>query len=208
MATFNFSKLQMTTLAFGAAVLMGLASIQVAHSDDGIAGPPPESGVVLRYDGLGFYWRYDQESDSTVYFGIDPLIICTQPFPAGYDAIPTMEVLMNTDDEALLRFKQQIRGELQTSVWDGFAPPVCGPIIELGLTPIANGSSHFKLNDNDLIPSLNPDGHNFNSYGYNANGVLLNYDTGEPMRFMTYFHATWDGESIDSFRSIQKVKLK
>jgi len=120
---------------------------------------------------------------------------------------------MNTDDGDVLRFKEHIAGDLQTSVWPGFVPPggdpisICPQIIIFGLTPIAHGWSHFKFNDNDVQPWLNPNRHNINSFGFNANGVLLNYATGEPMKFMMYAHGAWDGIDPGSFRSIIKTKL-
>ena len=185
------------------------AVVLIGFSCVAFADPPPESGVVFRGDAIPYFqWWYDEENDTTAYFGVDPLIACTSEFPAGWELVPIMTVLMGTDGEEVLRFKERINGDLQTSVWQGFVPPDCGLIVGFGLTPIANGYSHFKFNDNDVNPSLNPNRHNVNSFGFNANGVLLNYNTGEPMRFMMYFHGTWDGIDFDSFRSIVKTKLK
>ena len=190
------------------------AVVLVSFTGVAFADPPLEAGVVIRADVQGYFqWWYDFEKDITAYFGVDPFVVCTSEFPAGWDLVPIMEVLIDTDGDTRFRFKDHITGDLQTSLWAGFVFPggpggLCDQIVNAGLTPIANGYSRFKFNDNDVEPWLNPNRHNINSFGFNANGILHNYDTGEPMRFMRYVHGTWDGIDEDSFRSIVKTKLK
>ena len=125
-----------------------------------------------------------------------------------------MWVLMDAEGEDVLRFKNHIKGDLQTSVWPGYVPPgsdpisLCPQVVVFGLTPIANGWSRYIWNDNDVNPGLNPDRHNMNSAGFNAHGVLVNYETGEPMRFKMRFHGIWDGLDPESIRTILELKLQ
>jgi hypothetical protein len=190
------------------------AIVLISFSCAAFADSPSESGVVIREDvPTWFVWWYDEENNTTAYFGVDPLLACFDN-PDGWQPVPVMRVFMGTDDEVVLRFKRLVNStDMLTSVWPGLAPSggpgnVCLQILFGGVTPIANGWSHFRFNDNDTNPSLNPDRHNMNSAGFNANGVLINYDTGEPMRFMMYAHLIWDGIDFASTRTISKTKLQ
>ncbi len=174
------------------------------------ATPPLESGVVVRDDVPYANWWYDAEKDLSTYFGVDMYVWCFTIDEADFDVVPWMEVFMRTDGEDVLRFKNHFKGDLQTSVWPGFVPPLaaCTQVWNGFGGPIASGWSRFKWNDNDVIPQLNPDRRNMNTFGFNANGNLIDSVTGETLRFMMYVHAAWDGIDGASFRSIIKTKLK
>lgn len=189
--------------------------ILLSFSYAGFADPPSESGIVTRTDEpFYFVWWYDEENNTTAYFGVDPLLVCNDD-AAGWQSVPVMRVFMDTDGDDVLRFKSHVSSnDMVTSVWPGFASADDGPdniclqILSFGLTPIATGYSRFRLNDNDVIPNLNPNRHNANSFGFNAHGDLLYYDTSEPVRFWMHVHAVWDGEDFDSFRAIVRTRLR
>ncbi len=181
------------------------AAVLVSLSCVAFADPPPQSGVVSRYDDFyGHFW-FDFENDWSVYQGADLYDFCFGI--AEFDTISVMEVFMRGDGH---RFKNHFSGDLFTTVWPGLALPfeVCDQIFSGAAQPIATGMAHIRWNDNDVIPSLNPDRHNMNSFGFNTNGTLYDFLTGEPMRFMMYWHAMWDGQDPSSFREIFKSKLK
>ncbi len=174
------------------------------------ADPPLESGVVTRFDEVYWSWWVDEDSDSTIYLGVDPYVACFAEFPQGFDFVPVMRVFMQTDGEDVIRFKDHIVGDVQVYVYSGFSPPgvLCAQIF-FGLDElIASGMAHFVFNDNDVVPSLNPDRRNMNTFGFNTNGHLFNATTGERMRFMMFWHAAWDGQDPASFREKFKFKLK
>jgi hypothetical protein len=158
-------------------------------------------------------WWYDAENNTTAYFGVDPLLACVDD-PDGWQSVPVMRVFMDTDGDDVLRFKSHVKSnDMLTSVWPGFVPAfgpenACFQIFVLGITPIATGYSRFRLNDNDVDPSLNPNRRNANSFGFNAHGDLSYYDTGELVRFWMHVHAVWDGEDFDTFRTITKTRLR
>lgn len=178
------------------------------------ADPPSESGIVTRTDEpLWFLWWYDEENNTTAYFGVDPLLVCFGD-PAGWQSVPVMRVFMDTDGDDVLRFKSRVSSnDMLTSVWPGFTPAggpenICLQIIVFGVTPIATGYSRFRLNDNDVLPGLNPDRRNANAFGFNAHGDLVYFDTGDPVRFMMLVHAVWDGDNPDTFRAVVRTRLR
>ena len=183
------------------------AIVLLSFSFGAFADSPSESGVVTRTDEpFYFVFWYDPDKNWSTYFGIDPLLSCIGN-PDGWQSIPVMRVFMDTDGDDILRFMERFRGDLLTSVWEGFVPPG-GPFgVCSGVTPIANGYSRFKGWDNDKVPWLNPDRHNANAFGFNANGTLIYYDTGEPARFTMLANAVWDGLDSDSFRVLTRTTL-
>ena len=188
------------------------AIVLLSFSCVAFADAPSESGVVSRTDEpIWFIWWYDEDNNTTAYFGVDPLLACFGP--DGWDSVPVMRVFMDTDGDDVLRFKNRVSADLQTSVWPGFAPPggpvnVCVQILFFGVTPIANGYSRFRLNDNDVDPSLNPNRSNANAFGFNAHGDLVYYDTGDPAHFTMLVHAVWDGENDDTLRAVVRTTLR
>lgn len=188
--------------------------ILISLSCVGFADPPSESGIVTRTDEpFWFIWWYDEENNTTAYFGVDPLLACFGNLD-GWQSNPVMRVFMDTDGDDVLRFKSHVNSnDMLTSVWPGFAPAggpdnVCVQIISFGVTPIATGYSRFRLNDNDVLPDLNPNRRNANAFGFNARGDLVYYDTGDPVRFWMHVHGVWDGEDFDTFRAIVRTRLR
>ena len=184
--------------AIAAAVLISLSFIAFAD-------PPLESGVVMRFDtAYGSFWA-DFENNTTTYFGLDLYEFCAGSQDFGI--VSVMDVYMRGDGH---RYKRHFSGDLFTTVWPGIAGPgaVCEQIFLGTGQPIATGMAYFRFNDNDVEPWLNPDRHNMNSFGFNANGTLYDFATGEPMRFMMYWHAMWDGIDEASFKEIFKSRLK
>ncbi len=73
--------------------------------------------------------------------------------------------------------------------------------------PKIAGLPKCSNNDNDVVPWWNPDRHNMNSFGFNANGFLYDFSTNERMRFMMSYHAMWDGIDDASFTEMLKTNL-
>jgi hypothetical protein len=190
------------------------AIVLISFSCVAFANPPSESGVVTRTDETEFFfWWYDEENNTTAYFGVEPLLACYGD-PNGWQSVPVMRVFMDTDGEDVLRFKNHVNSnDMLTSVWPGFAPPfgpgnVCSQIFFFGVTPIATGYSRVRVNDNDVLPGLNPNRRNANAFGLNAHGDLVYFDSGEPVRFWLSAHAVWDGENFDTYRAVIRTRLR
>ena len=182
----------------GAFVLISLSCIAFAD-------PPPQSGVVERYDDIyGDFW-FDFENDWSIYHGLDMYEFCAGS--GDFDTISVMEIFMRGDGH---RYKNHFTGDLFTTVWPGIVFPgeICEQIFLGTGQPIATGMARIVFNDNDVEPWLNPDRHNMNTFGFNTNGTLYDFSTGEPMRFMMFWHAMWDGIDGASFREMFKSKLK
>lgn len=168
------------------------------------ADPPPQSGVVMRYDTYGAFIWFDFQNDWSVYLGLDLYEFCAGSIDFG--TISIMEVFMKGDGH---RFKNHRTGDLFATVWPGIAGPsdVCAQISSGTGQPIATGMVRIKANDNDVEPGLNPGRHNINSFGFNSNGTLYDFSTGEPLRFMSSYHAMWDGVDFATYREIFKSSL-
>ena len=162
------------------------------------ATPPESSGNVVRFESEYFEWWYDAESDMTAYVGFDVVYFCTYFEFIGTE-VPVKDVVI----EDGVRYTRRFGGEALVSVYAG--EPDCTNIWDH--MPLAEGMLKFKYHDNDVEPWLNPDRHNMNSFGYNANGTLFS-PTGERMHLLINWQAMWDGIDPESFREIFKMKLK
>jgi len=189
--TGEVSKMNLLKKMFIAAFCLGMFTLASAT-------PPESSGKVIRFDTEYYEWWYDAESDMTAYMGFDPVYFCTY-FEFVGTPLTVMQVLIND----FVRYTRRFNGEASAYVYAG--EPNCGNI--MGQIPLATGLVRYKFNDNDVAPWENPDRHNMNSFGYNANGQLYSPD-GDMMHLLINWHGMWDGLDPESYREIFKMSLK
>jgi hypothetical protein len=176
-----------------------LVAVTVLVSAGAIAGPPAQSGVVVRFEAEDFATIVDQEAGLIAVLGFDPVEACSGPGPIVNDIVEVMLVDIQADPARIAIFA---KGEYQTTVWD-FVEFDCDRF--LGELPLAAGMATVKLTDNDFFLSSAP---NNNAYGFSAHGTLHDPVTGAPLRMTGVFRAIWDKEADEAIVKNSKVTLR
>ena len=176
-----------------------LVAVTMLISAVAIAGPPAQSGVVVRFEAEDFATIVDQEAGLIAVLGFDPVEACSGPGPIVNDIVEVMLVDIQADPERIAVFA---KGEYRTTVWD-FVEFDCDQF--LGELPLAEGMATVKLTDNDFSVSSAP---NNNAYGFSAHGTLYDPVTGAPLQLAAVFRAMWDKEADEAIVKKSKVTLR
>lgn len=176
-----------------------LAAVIMLISAGAVAGPPAQSGVVVRFEAEDFGVIVDQEAGLIAVLGFDPVASCSGSGPIVNDIVEVMLVDIQADPARIAIFAE---GEYVTTVWD-FVEFDCDQF--LGELPLAVGMATVRLTDNDFFLSSAP---NKNAYGFSAHGTLLDPATGAPLRLAGVFRAIWDKEADEAIVKSSKVTLR
>jgi hypothetical protein len=176
-----------------------LVAVTMLISAGAVAGPPGQSGVVVRFEAPDFAVIVDQEAGLIAVMGFNPVDACSGPGPIVNDIVEVMLVDIQADPSRIAIFA---KGEYQTTVWD-FVEFDCDQF--LGELPLAAGVATVKTTDNDFFISSAP---NSNAYGFSAHGTLYDSVTGAPMRLTGVFRAIWDKEADEEIVKKSKVTLR
>lgn len=176
-----------------------LVAVTMLISAGAVAGPPAQSGVVVRFEAPDFGVIVDQQAGLIAVFGFDPVEACSGPGPIVNDIVQVMLVDIQADPERIAIFA---KGEYRTTVWD-FVEFDCDQF--LGELPLAVGMATLKSTDNDFFVSSGP---NSNAYGFSAQGTLHDPVTGAPLRLSAVFRAIWDKEADEPIVKKSKVTLR
>lgn len=174
-----------------------LFAVSLLVSAAAFAGPPAQSGVVIRFDSPDFGAIVDQEAGLIAILGFDPVEFCSGA--GNNDTVAVMLVDIQADPVRIAIFA---KGEYRTSVWD-FVEFDCDRfLLEM---PLAVGMATAKTTDNDFLVSPAP---NNNAYGFSAHGTLHDPVTGAPIRLAGIFRALWDKEADEAIVKTSKVTLR
>ena len=176
-----------------------LVAVTMIISAGAVAGPPAQSGVVVRFEAEDFATIVDQEAGLIAVFGFDPVEACSGPGPIVNDIVEVMLVDIQADPARIAIFAE---GEYRTTVWD-FVEFDCDRF--LGELPLAVGIATLKYTDNDFTLSSAV---NNNAYGVSAHGTLHDPVTGAPLRMTGVFRAIWDKEADEAIVKNSKVTLR
>ena len=175
-----------------------LVAITMLISAGALAGPPAQSGVVVRFENEDFGVIVDQQAGLIAVMGFSPVQACSGD-PIVNDMVEVMAVGIQADPERIAVFA---KGEYGTTVWD-FVEFDCNQF--LGELPLAEGMATVKLTDNDFSVSSAP---NNNAYGFSAHGTLYDPVTGAPLQLAAVFRAMWDKEADEAIVKKSKVTLR
>lgn len=175
-----------------------LVAITMLISAGALAGPPAQSGVVIRFENEDFGVIVDQQAGLIAVLGFNPVQACSGD-PIVNDVVEVMAVGIQADPERIAVFA---KGEYRTTVWD-FVEFDCDQF--LGELPLAEGMATVKLTDNDFSVSSAP---NNNAYGFSAHGTLYDPVTGAPLQLAAVFRAMWDKEADEAIVKKSKVTLR
>jgi hypothetical protein len=174
-----------------------LVAVTMLISAGAFAGPPAQSGVVVRFEAPDFGIIVDQKAGLIAVLGFDPVEFCSGV--GNNDMVAVMLVDIQADAARIAIFA---KGEYRTSVWD-FVEFDCDQfLLEM---PLAVGMATVKLTDNDFLVSSAP---NSNAYGFSAHGTLHDPLTWAPMRLTGVFRAIWDKEADEAIVKNSKVTLR
>ena len=176
-----------------------LVAVTMLISAGAVAGPPAQSGVVVRFEAEDFGVIVDQQAGLIAVLGFDPVEACSGPGPIVNDMVEVMLVDIQSDPARIAIFA---KGEYRATVWD-FVEFDCDQF--LGELPLAVGIATVKTTDNDFLLSSAP---NNNAYGFSANGTLHDPVTGAPLRLTGVFRAMWDKEADEAIVRTSKVTLR
>jgi hypothetical protein len=173
-------------------------------------GPPPESGVVERWEGSGwFYWYADEKRGYVAFHGVDVIAGCADDPETEWSVWQVQDVFIPASDGLIKT--NEVGDDSITSVWpieildEDVYPHWCFGVLDLD--PIATGTADVLVVDNDLFGGWFENTPRMNAYSLSAHGVLESFDDGEPMRINGGFNCHWPGYPAD-YQETNKCKEK
>jgi hypothetical protein len=150
------------------------------------AGPPAESGVVLRENDIWGYVLVDQEAGLLLAAGFDPRELCADNF--NLDVVTALAVYVPPPKDG----HGLILGEVRASVWD-FAQFNCD--FFLAMSPLAEGMASIMFGQTN----------GFKNYRHTYKGMLYDPMTNEPIRMHAKMGVHFDGENY--LIRVAKIRL-
>lgn len=184
-------------MKFGLQSCKAIVAVTMLISASAYAGPPAQSGVVVRFDTPEFAVIVDQKAGLIAVFGSDPVDLCSGI--VDFDTFRIMAVDIQADPERIAIFA---KGEVRASIWD-FVEFRCDQF--LTQMPLADGMATLQTTDNDFFVSSAP---NNNPFGFSAHGKLVNPATGARMNLNAVFKAIYDKDTDEETIKISKITLR
>ena len=173
-------------------------------------GPPPESGIVERWEGSGWFYGYiDGKRGYVAFHAVDIIAWCAGDPNTEFSMWQVQDVWPPSSDRLLVT--KEVGDDSITSVWSidimdtDVYPHWCDGV--LALDPIATGTADVIATDNDLFAGAPVDRERTNAYSLSAHGVLESFGDGESMMFNGGYNCNWPGFP-ENFAETNKCKYK
>ena len=191
-----------------AVVALLLLSVQTVFANSSNGPENPGGGIVFRDEQILLFEIEDYEKELTALINGDIVEWCeTWEEPLVYFDVQFISSPSNED-----RILQNFHGnDVHTEVWDFLIDWEVETVEELceqffGKEPIAEGFTHVRGTDNDLIV-WSYDNKNSNAFGLVSQGQLIGPE-GEKVHFNGVFRITWDGMEGERGNIVSKINLK
>jgi hypothetical protein len=204
------------TLVLGLALLAGCADQTYPTAARAGPGPSfdfannPDNGnprIVRFGDRLGFLLVDAEANLFSLQAGTNRQFGCVNP-PTYLTFHDVQQILLNPDDPfAAAIHELRILSDAYIAVYQGPFPGVpISDCADLLSRKLAEGFGSFRNTDNDLAPFLR-DHHNFNAFGFVAQGTLQRVGGGTA-RYYGVSRCVWDGTDFASIRCKDQINLK
>ena len=201
----NYKKRIVILIAVVALLLLSVQTVFANYSN----GPEsPGGGIVFREEDIFLFEIVDLEKELTALINGDIVEWCeTWEEPLVFFDV---QYLSSPSNENRI-FQISQADDVPTQVWDFIIDWEVETVEELcaqflGKEPIAQGFTHVRTTDNDLIVWLYPN-NNANAFGWVSQGQLYSPE-GEKVHFNGVFRVTWDGEDGERGNAVSKINLK
>lgn len=156
-------------------------------------GPPASSGAyVIRYEDTIIGGLIDRNG-LRLNFGADLVSLCQTFDPSFISILSVKDILSPSEVDRILRM---LKGrDIYTELWDfsEFGPPdVFNCDYVNSHSPLARGTGHIIVTDNDVFAGQNPDSRNANAWGVSVHGKL-HTPQGERLVANAHLRCVWDG---------------